>query len=603
MSYSLLVCEIGPVFDFVRSSRKTKDYWAASFLFSYLMGHVAKTVKERGGRIIRPDLEDDPIVNETGRKGGARAGSIPDQIFVVVKEEQKKKLNDELNGSFDKGVAEILDQVIEGAKIGVDKHKAGEQTASYFNFFYIFHEIDGAYPTYKEFLDAEQKIIMRGKFRQFNQTNDKSSSVQKWDRCDLCGERDKVCELNRDASERFYKKERVCGVCLLKRFLYKAQEIEKIAIEPRYDSTSDIAAVPVMNAVFRLREFPALKALQENFYTVLVQAKEKAKSSIDVEAFRNRPLGHPVYGRLLWSEQGKDVRNKFDAIEETKEELNDSYVRTTWLNRPYYAVVYMDGDNMGSAFRGNDDYFKNVSEIVSSVLSKFTRRAEEIVETHSGQLIYAGGDDVNFMIHPEHLIDCVRDLTREYKEQFRRRLERHGETLPQEIKNKIERLSLSAGVVVCPHKYPLSEAIKRSYQALSHNAKGVPGKDATAIHLIKGHTDAVTFAIPNRLLETLTLLKRTFEDGEISRTTAHRFGDERNLHEMLLTNDPAAWRNYLITVLKATRGRERGAQDIEEHADLILKCGDIEGLTPKEKIATILDVLLYIRFLTGDREI
>ncbi|MDG6998833.1 MAG: type III-B CRISPR-associated protein Cas10/Cmr2 [Nitrososphaerota archaeon] len=608
----LLVCETGPVFDFVRNSRKTRDYWAASFLFSYLMGKISESIQKNGGRIIRPDLQADPIVHERFRPtGGVRAGSIPDQLYAVVGDRSKGLLKDGLCDVFYTGIEHVIDQVVSGLHIATKDNRsqimeqAKEQARSYFYLFHVLYQIDAGYPTYNEFLEAERRIKMRGMVTRFDQTVVPPDALylQKWSRCDLCGDRDMVYWTDHDSEAEMYKKERICGVCLLKRFLYEADDMKKVALEPMYDSTSDIAAVPMMNASYALREFGPLKSAQEEFFKRLEAAKAEASQldKTDQQAFQNKLPGHPVYGRLFFSGEGKKVRKQFEEIENQKQKLDPSFRKTTWLNRPFYAVVYMDGDNMGSAFRGNDEYFKQISDAVSETLSIFTRRAEKIVGNNLGQLIYAGGDDVNFMVHPEYLIDSVSELTTEYKELFRRKVERMPASTPQEVKNKLSRLSLSAGAVVCQHKYPLSEAIKKSYEILAHRAKSVSGKDATAVHLIKGHTEALTFAVPNRLLRNIKEMEDKLERDEISRKAPHRFGEERELLEVLLKDDAQAFKRYLVAMLTATRGKESEG-NIDETVDAVLKFGQTGAENPHDEIENILAVLLYIRFLTGDRE-
>jgi len=589
----LLVCEIGPIFHFVRRSRKAKDYWAASFLFSYLMCQIAKFVKHYGV-IIRPNLEGDLMCNDTLRgERKVKAGSIPDQIYVVIPAEKKEEVKCRLKKEFERILEEIIRDVKEKNgmnSVYVDMNEVHE----YFNLFFIFHSIKASYPSYDEFVEAEEKIKARSLAYCFTRQN--RPGVKKWDKCDLCGERAQVYTVNHTATD-LTDRERICSVCILKRFLYKA--VDAIASEPKYESTSDIAAVPINRRYSELKNKPDveanLKAVEDKYDRLVSWCRSNTSELFDVK--NTIKFSEPL-GRCLFVESPllKEFRDSFKKLEE-----KDGSLPTPWLERPFYAVVYMDGDNMGSAFKDSGKYFKEVSNTVSSVLTKFTHKAEDIVSQHSGQLIYAGGDDVNFMIHPEYLTGCVEELANTYRQLFAEGVAQSGDNLPQSIKEKLLNLSLSTGAVVCYHKYPLSEAIKRSYQTLTDKAKKVKGKNAIAVQLIKGHTETFTVAIPNALLKNVAMMKERIADGTISRTTPYRLREEEHLLDQLLMADPEKFKKYLGAELETTRGKKRDKKEVGAIVEVLKEIALVEDNSGKFSARTMIDVLLYLQFLTGRR--
>ena len=69
---------VGPVQGFISSGRRTRDFWAGSFLLSWLSGVAMKTVIDAGGKITIPAVygEDGKISEPTLRAPGKRgAGS------------------------------------------------------------------------------------------------------------------------------------------------------------------------------------------------------------------------------------------------------------------------------------------------------------------------------------------------------------------------------------------------------------------------------------------------------------------------------------------------------------------------------------------------
>jgi hypothetical protein len=156
-----------------------------------------------------------------------------------------------------------------------------------------------------------------------------------------------------------------------------------------------------------------------------------------------------------------------------------------------------------------------------------------------------------------------------------------------------DELTLSAGAIVCFHKFPLSEAIRQAYDVMTYKAKTAAGKNATAIKLVKGHTETLTLTLPNVLLGEIEQLKALFLRGHISRTTPHRINVEYDLLKHLLGSDRAACLNYLTAILSSTRGDESTRASAKETAEFLMAFAD-------RGIDTLIDALLYARFLTGE---
>ena len=595
--HSLLVCEIGPIFDFVRHSRKTKDYWSASFLFSYFMADVARTIEvEDIATRFRPYLDDNPLMR---KQKDVPAGDVPDQLFFVLEEKNMGAATNALKNSVSLSIGSLVKKIEAEAENGSLDNKwlnpgkiCQDEVKRFFRLFWIFHPIAGPVPTYDEMQAAESKIKQRAMLIEYEHLTG-VYSIPKWKKCNLCGDREAVyaqciTETSKKPDEASYDWERICSVCLFKRFLPEA--LKGLVRNPEFDSSSDLAAVPFYQHQARLISAVQIPdVLTKNLKIAYEKHVVKCKNHEPVLKGQSN-LYDSVFGRCLYRTESntadslRTLKQAFKSLEDELVKIDPSYERLRWLDRPFYSIVYMDGDRMGKVAELNKENFQKFVPEVSKVLSKFAREVPNIVAKHHGQLIFCGGDDVNFMIHPEYLLKCLIELQTRYTELFRNN--------PGTQKNADE-LTLSAGAIVCYHKFPLSEAIRQAYDVMTYNAKTFSQKNATAIKLVKGHTESLTLTLSNALLSEIEKLEALFLRGQISRTTPHRINAERDLLKQLLGSDRAACLNYLTAILSGTRGDDSTRASAKEKAEFLMKFAD-------RGIDTLIDAMLYARFLTGE---
>ncbi|MBT9174943.1 MAG: hypothetical protein DDT22_00609 [candidate division WS2 bacterium] len=592
-THYILICEIGPITEYLQESRKTIDFWGASFIFSYMMAEVAKKIEELEGIIFLPYLKDDPLVSGKGRVTGnnvqgierkVSSGTVPDRIYAIINEKQKEEIPHALKTV----VPETIQKILEGFKkdksfdtINLDINEATE----FFNFFFIFHEIKSNKPGHQEFLEAEKKIVMRYALRPFEKTS--PIEIKKWEKCDLCGKRKKVYDIQKDYTPgaMFHNIERICSVCLLKRKLHeiipKLLDDETKFIEPKYKSTSDIAAIPLNAHLEKLKD---LTDCYDEVQSLAKNLKEEYKGKLEKEGLKTKKRIDYDEGRSFFDVSLpllNNFRKIFEKCEETVKETDKSYMPLKWLDRPFFCVVYMDADNMSENLKANEDNFLPYIEKVSEVISNFSRNVYDIVtKNYHGQLIFAGGEDISFVIHPEYLLDCIKDLTTSYNSSF----------LNEELtKPDAHKFTLSAGVVVAYHKYPLSRVIENAHQMLISYAKNHPKKNATAISLIKGHTEVFNFTISNNLINNVIELKKYLLQSDISRTTPYRITEAKELLKTI--SDDESRKNYLRLIMEATR-TERNREIIDKLVDILMEFRDVD---------TMINVLLFTRFLAGEK--
>jgi CRISPR-associated protein Cmr2 len=313
------------------------------------------------------------------------------------------------------------------------------------------------------------------------------------DGCTLCGERAHLAvdwkrfkeNLQKDIKHYLKEGEKLCGVCLVKRFAF--YYLKKQA----FPSVHDIA-----NAKFK----DELKDFEQKHPDLA----NRLKSLLQQYMGEEEPRDH------LWEYNAElfDIE-EFERIKREEEDLSlviDDLIRElNWiynnelLNEPsknYFAIIISDGDSVGDWLGLNSKIRKEklerpFHEKFSRALSDYAREIKSLESTEKFglRIVYAGGDDVL----------AVADL-REFLD--------FAEKLNPIFKNKVgEDASVSAGIVIGHQKdnlaYLLNEAGKTEKKA-----KSVKGKSAFCITVIPRGGGPVSFWAK---WEFLNLFKDTIE--------------------------------------------------------------------------------------------
>lgn len=89
----ILHFSLGPVQGFIGQARRTRDYWAGSFLLSYLAGHAMYALRKEGcGEVEFPVVEGDPLYTAiVGSEGGTKPcactqtiGTLPNRFKAKI---------------------------------------------------------------------------------------------------------------------------------------------------------------------------------------------------------------------------------------------------------------------------------------------------------------------------------------------------------------------------------------------------------------------------------------------------------------------------------------------------------------------------------------
>ncbi len=248
-----------------------------------------------------------------------------------------------------------------------------------------------------------------------------------------------------------------------------------------------------------------------------------------------------------------DARRDLDLEHDEEGSSLDKLIEQASGSKPerYYALILMDGDNMGAWLAGNEEKYQlpfravwhdkvrngiqpfaqrnedlqaYLDEIrpasparhmaISSALNGFALDlARHIVEDLcKGKLIYAGGDDVLAMVSIDDLPRCLWLLRLAYsgvmptgKEQFFDNLDmemnngfvlwRKNQTDRRLYRMMGDKATASAGAVVAHHSTPLG-AVLRELRGAEKTAKAFEGKNAFNIRLLKRAGGKVELTLP-----------------------------------------------------------------------------------------------------------
>jgi len=375
---------------------------------------------------------------------------------------------------------------------------------------------------------------------------------QTGEKCHLCGEYDILPLTNdewKNLIDKHYvsKSERLCGVCLFKRFLPEIFKNEfNLTEDIKFPSTSEMATVKYKLSI----NDNLIEKFKKKYNEVFGDSKPPEIKSIP--ALKNHKL-YTIDGQwLMESSYRKEyLENEFGiVIKENQRNILEEmkiFLRENKINPPtYYAILAMDGDNMGKWLKG--EFLPEIGKLIHEKAQKslldystgndreeletllrmkhpmspsfhnlFSRKLSEFalntvrnfVETkHYGKLIYAGGDDVLAFLTVDEALNCAFELNKEFK------------TLLGNNQNA----SMSAGIVFVHHKYPLELALDEVREA-EKKAKYKYGRNAVCIKYIAGGGQARHFGMKWDYKTFFDYIISKYSKDELSTKFAYDFMD------------------------------------------------------------------------------
>ncbi len=602
MSYTAIF-EIGPIADYIKSTRKTKDLWGGSFLFSYLMGYAAKLILEeeldkqgfkRGditsqinSIILRPALLDNPLfgrICDFGSVPPIDAGSIPDQFFCQLKktdtpEKVKKKLINHLLSIFNNCLTALLDNyhVSYEPTNGIVQ----KQIDDYFRFFFVFSD------QFDNQINFKNAASARGEIFEFDSYKDKTNTVSsKSEKCSLCGDRKRVITLIK--ARRNNRDEHLCAICTIKRGLLDYVEKRGWINLGGFQSTTAIAAQVPRNIMKRY--FDELEYEIERFRNAH-KGSDEANDDLgekQINSLLEKPIVLEVIDTFSYQFYFADEDKALEFRGKVKEKANKD--EKFWVDHPFYAIIALDGDDTGKIMEEFEKQGK--LDEFSDAIRTYTQQTGDIISKYGGQLIFCGGEDTLAIVHPLNLLKLVDELNQSFKNSFTTALNR--------INNYKPALSISAGAIICHHKYPLSLAVEGAQYMLDDVAKGEAGKASLAVRLIKGGSGRCDFIC--KIADgsyNLSNFQELIGCG-IPRGFVYKLIEEKEIiaNTLKRRNDLA---KYFLFLFEKTREKIDDEQKIIIKAALEKLASIYQEGSPnlEREIQKLIDYLYFARFLEG----
>ncbi|MFO7885084.1 MAG: type III-B CRISPR-associated protein Cas10/Cmr2 [Desulfobacteraceae bacterium] len=287
---------------------------------------------------------------------------------------------------------------------------------------------------------------------------------------------------------------------------------------------------------------------------------------------------------------------------ETAQMLHDSDsdtlqgMETPEIKDRYYAVLLMDGDKMGQLVNGSTinstwqsilhpvirqklespDFLKVFTENWKAIFDHYPQRlltpsihaaiseslgdfsiygVSSIVKKYKGKLIYAGGDDVCAVLPVNMAVDAAMEIRDYYNSYFNfiESIDDHYNSTPvNEVftplpgkmslcLGKGEKISISAGILICHHKENLTAMIKQSHYLLDSIAKDKAGRNACAVELRKRSGGSRIFVSKwdDDTIDTWNIFRQTGQSisQDISKSVVYRLEQFRTGVEAILAHE------------------------------------------------------------------
>lgn len=509
---------LGPVQGFVAQARRTRDFWAGSFILSWLSSVAMAAIKAQGGEISFPLPDDNYLawLHGQGKEQPPLQGSVPNRFKALTAEVPADFDPQRITASVQVAWQALADCVwkndLEGVASAETRAIWQRQVQNFWEISWVLSADDGtnlldrrknwrspvapAEPGHKcMMMDGWQELsgVLVSNMQEVNHF---------WKQLVASGKHGMQTDLREG--------EQLCALAFIKRRFSRWFDKVHVAL-PGSEQTvhgwrlpSAVPSVSFLAAAHWIAE-AIDKAEPEAFERFNAEASELASYSelahvnddafeIDIrcvsdaarrrsqqEGFRRRWAG--LDGQLyfptalqnprLFAEQ-KQAGKVLRELKQLREVAGISS-----LPSPYYAILLMDGDQLGSHMGD-----KAKQRPISQALNAFTAQAGELVREHNGFLVYAGGDDVLALLPLEDALPAAAALQARYKQCFAR-----------EGEGKVAS-TLSGAIEFVHIRTPLTRVLQDAHRLLDEVAKDKTGRDAVAVRVWKPSGLAAQWSMP-----------------------------------------------------------------------------------------------------------
>lgn len=492
MNSTYTTITIGPIYDTMSKSQKTRELWASSYFFSYLMREITKGLKSKEFKVLIPGQNEIKNPNFLG------AGMYHDRIIISSKDSEegivktvKRVMNDVLEETAKKIHSDF--ERLKNKKIGKEENNIGNYDFSKEE---ILNYLKNYIKLYGNTLQLESGNIIK-----------ELSALS-----DISDHQPKVMPNN--SNEKASKS----PLSLLFNIANWSFLFED-AFQRRYDVSDKTHKWN--KAYYDLDEENKIKKL------VSQKPKRGFDSLIEIATRELQNIkgksGTAKYNKLLddhFEKLDKGTLNdeENDLIESFKTEFNykdsnNKQVKNFFDYHKYIAIVHSDGDNVGKIVNAIGENQDTIVEF-SNALIQYSKNCTEIIYKNGGAPIYSGGDDLLFLApvvnDKNNIFDLVQLLEEEFKttvsDKYKPILEAYYKSKNEDA-DKRKYPSISYGVSVTFYKFPLYEAKNLSYSLLRKIKHESANKNEIEFTLMKHSGQVVSFTIPKMHNNSIDLFK------------------------------------------------------------------------------------------------
>lgn len=495
---------LGPVQGFVAQARRTRDFWAGSFLLSYLAGVAMREVIAQGGEnaIIFPKPDESYlrwIDGQINQGAPPKHGGIPNRFMAKVSDEfQPSKVAKAVKTAWRLLAERVFENDLQGFASSEARVVWDRQINRFWEISWVLTQDEKA----TDLLDRRKNWRSHYLRPEPGMKCMAMEGMQELSGAERPGEGGEFwTKLRKRVGEADLREnERLCAIAYVKRrFVHRFGEGFKAAMPSGWTahgwevpaavpSVTYIAAAPWLADVMRRSDDQALADFHATAKTFAGEGEWQGnlKCVRDADMARQwRVLdGHVFFeADLRNTKQYPDKRA--EMVLAKLAELRNAAEPKLGPPAPYYALLLMDGDSLG----------KHMSDpakrgLISAALNTFTGTVQNIVEQdHSGFLIYAGGDDVLALLSLDDALPCAQGLRKSYEDAFEQvKAEKPGvENFPATI---------SAAIEYAHYRLPFTKVLADAHDLLDEVAKDGRGRDAVAARVWKQSGLHVTWAQP-----------------------------------------------------------------------------------------------------------
>lgn len=491
---------LGPVQSFVSQARRTRDLWAGSFMLSYLTALAMHEVLVQGGEVLAPHVHDggdgdtkqviEPLVKAIMAVRAGEAPTDPPAVGTAPNRFQANLPPKAAPGALALAVVEgwqriaaaVWQRFVEPVAGRGDGTKAiwERQVESFWDIVWVVDDRDDALDRRKNWRTHVPAVEPGDKCLLISNMQELSGYVRAHDRTKQDGFwqalRDRV-QTETGSPLELAEAERLCSIALIKRlFIYVARDAIGWALSEQvrhFPSTSYLAAVPWLAYAAAKDPHGALaygeRALAEGCGSPNRPARFQmlggALEPVGLRRFVSLD-GNLYFPEFLAARLGEDdAELPAPVARALLQELSRLQSAIGRAPSPYYAILLMDGDSLGTV--GSELARRRA---VSAGLARFQERAGVLEKAHSMVEIYRGGDDLLALLPLTAAIPAALALREAYMDAMQ------GVTTPDG-----QPLTISAAIGLVHCREPLRAALTWLHGLLDGLAKDVAGRNALAI--------------------------------------------------------------------------------------------------------------------------